>query len=59
MFSSSFSQVNVGMVMKTLKENGERAIKLICKAVTMIAHEEWKQTIQELSVSYYTVVFST
>ena len=44
------SQVNVGMVLKTLKENGERATKLICRAVALMAQEEWSKTIEELAV---------
>ncbi len=40
------------MVLKTLKENGERATKLIRRAVEMIAQDDWTDTIEELTVSY-------
>ena len=43
-------QVNVPMVMKTMKENGEKAVKLILAAVPMIAQEQWHVTIGALQV---------
>ena len=43
-------QVNVGMVLRTLKENGEKATKLIRRAVALMAQEEWTKTIEELAV---------
>ncbi len=46
------------MVLKTLKENGERATKLIRRAVTLMAQEDWTSTIDELSVSRYYTAYS-
>lgn len=45
------TQVNVAMVLKTLKENGEKATKLIRRAVALMAQEEWSSTMDELAVS--------
>lgn len=39
------------MVLKTLKENGEKATKLIRRAVALMAQEEWSSTMDELAVS--------
>ena len=43
-------QVNVEMVLKTLKENGVNATKLIVETVPMIASEDWTKTLQENKV---------
>ena len=39
------------MVLKTLKQNSEKATKLILAAVPMIAQEDWSNTADELKVS--------
>lgn len=39
--------VNVEMVIKTLKENGEHACKLILEAVSMITQEDWTEDLKE------------
>lgn len=44
------------MVLKTLKENGANATKLILAAVPAIAQQDWTKTIQDLKVvkvAYY------
>ena len=38
------------MVLKTLKENGVNATKLIVETVPMIASEDWTKTLQENKV---------
>ena len=43
-------QVNVAMVMKTMKESGAMAARLILKAVPLIAREDWTDTRRELKV---------
>ncbi len=43
-------KVNVPMVMKTMKESGDKALRVIRTAVTMIAQEDWTDTIQEQKV---------
>ena len=43
-------QVNVEMVIKTLKENGANATKLILAAVPALAKQDWTKTRQELKV---------
>ena len=39
------------MVMKTLKENGAHAVKIILAAVPLIAQQDWTDTIQQHKVS--------
>ena len=43
------------MVMKIMKENGEKAAKLILAAVPMIAQEEWHTTFGALQVRGHNV----
>ena len=47
---SSIYKVNVEMVMKTLKENGANATKLILAAVPALAKQDWTKTTQDLKV---------
>ena len=38
------------MVLMTLKENGEHAVKIILAAVPLIAQQDWTNTIQQHKV---------
>jgi len=38
------------MVMKTMKESGDKALKVIRAAVALIASEDWTSTVQEHQV---------
>lgn len=38
------------MVLKNLKENGERAKQIIVAAVPMIASEDWTETLEDCKV---------
>ena len=40
----------MSLVLKTLKENGEKAKNLLLKAVPAVAKEEWTETIQNNQV---------
>ena len=40
----------MSMVLKTLKDNGEKAKQLILSAVPMIAAEDWTETLENCKV---------
>ena len=43
--------------MKTMKESGHQAVQVIRAAVTMIAQEDWTDTIQEHKVQEVCIFF--
>ena len=45
-----YTQVNVEMVMKTMKENAEKALRLIVTTVTMMSQEDWTDTVHQAKV---------
>ena len=55
---TGLSQVNVKVVMDTLKNNASHAVKIILAAVPLIAEQDWTETIKEhqVRVDYENVV---
>lgn len=47
---NTLTQVNVEMVIKTMEESGKNASHLIQAAVTLMAQEDWKDTVHQAKV---------
>ncbi len=43
-------QVNVPLVIQTLKQNSEKAVRLLLSAIPCIAREDWTKTIENNKV---------
>ena len=49
-----FFQVSVDSVLKTFKENAEKATKILCNAVVKIAARDWSEVLKKNEVSTHT-----